>query len=191
MLKGRHVQILIIILLVIALAFTSTAAVAYWNDVNTNSNVIIEFGGEQANLQIVEVGDEFTGRLVPEGKAFFIGQYEEASFTYSVSVDKELVKSVNLIVEASSILIGGSSDYAHLVEITINGTQDLHINELFNSAVEVVVVVKLIEPLDESEVDDPEDAIVEDSVAAFETIKGQDLSFLLSFCVGTKEEVSE
>ena len=66
MLKGRHVQILIIILLIIALVFTSTAAVAYWNDVNTNSNVIIEFGGEQANLQIVEVGDEFTGLLVPE-----------------------------------------------------------------------------------------------------------------------------
>jgi hypothetical protein len=190
-LKGRHVQILIIILLVIALAFTSTAAVAYWNDVNTNSNVIIEFGGEQANLQIVEVGDEFTGRLVPEGKAFFIGQYEEASFTYSVSVDKELVKSVNLIVEASDILIGGSSEYAHLVEITINGTRDLHINELFNSAVEVVVVVKLIEPLDESEVDDPEDANVEDSVAAFEAIKGQDLSFTLSFSVEPKEEVSE
>jgi hypothetical protein len=98
---------------------------------------------------------------------------------------------VNLIVEASSILIGGSSDYAHLVEITINGTQDLHINELFNSAVEVVVVVKLIEPLDESEVDDPEDANVEDSVAAYEAIKGQDLSFTLSFSVEPKEEVSE
>jgi hypothetical protein len=128
---------------------------------------------------------------VPEGKAFFIGQYEEASFTYSVSVDKELVKSVNLIVEASDILIGGSSEYAHLVEITINGTKDLHINELFNSAVEVVVVVKLIEPLDESEVDDPNDANVEDSVAAYEAIKGQDLSFTLSFSVEPKEEVSE
>jgi hypothetical protein len=128
---------------------------------------------------------------VPEGKAFFIGQYEEASFTYSVSVDKELVKSVNLIVEASDILIGGSSEYAHIVEIMINGTQDLHINELFNSAVEVVVVVKLIEPLDESEVDDPNDANVEDSVAAYEAIKGQDLSFTLSFSVEPKEEVSE
>jgi hypothetical protein len=52
-------------------------------------------------------------------------------------------------------------------------------------------VVKLIEPLDESEVDDPEDANVEDSVAAFEAIKGQDLSFTLSFSVEPKEEVSE
>jgi len=190
-LKAKHIQILIIILLVVALAFTSTAAIAYWNDINTNSNVVIEFGGEQANLQIVEVGDEFTGNLVPDGRAYFVGQYEEATFTYSVSVDKELVKSVNLIVTASDILIGGSSEYAHLVEITINGTKDTHTNELFNSAVEIVVIVRLIEPLDESEVDDPLDANVDDSAAAYDAIKGQDLSFTLSFSVEPKEEVSE
>lgn len=191
MLTAKHLQILIIILLVVALAFTSTAAVAYWNDVNNNSNVVIEFGGEQANLEIVESGESFTGRLVPEGKAFFIGEYEEATFTYSISVDKELVKSVNLIVEAMDIMIGSSSDYAHLVEITINGTQDLHINELFNSAVEIVVIVRLLEPLDLDEVENPEDANVEDSAAAFEAIKGQDLSFTLSFSVEPKEEVIE
>lgn len=191
MLTAKHLQILIIILLVVALAFTSTAAVAYWNDVNNNSNVVIEFGGEQANLEIVESGESFTGRLVPEGKAFFIGEYEEATFTYSISVDKELVKSVNLIVEAMDIMIGSSSDYAHLVEITINGTQDLHINELFNSAVEIVVIVRLLEPLDLDEVENPEDANVEDSVAAYNAIKGQDLSFTLSFSVEPKEEVIE
>jgi hypothetical protein len=182
---------MIIILLIIGLAFTSTAAVAYWNDVNTNSNVVIEFGGEQANLQIVESGDSFTGTLVPDGKAFFIGEYEEATFTYTVSVDKELVQSVNLIVEAIEIQIGGSTEYAHLVEIIINGTKDLHTNELFNSDVEITVLVRLIEPLDLSEVENPEDANVEDSVAAYNAIKGEDLSFTLSFSVEPKEEVEE
>ncbi len=189
MLGAKQLQILIIILLVVALAFTSTAAVAYWNDVNENSNVVIEFGGEEANLQIVESGDSFTGRLVPEGRAFFIGEYEEATFTYTVSVDKELVQSVNLIVEATDILIGGSNEYAQLVEVTINGTVGEHTNELFNSAVEITVVIRLLEPLDLSEVVDPNDANVEDSAAAFNAIKGQDLSFTLNFSVEPKDEI--
>ena len=191
MITAKRLQILIIILLIVALAFTSTAAVAYWNDVNNNSNVVIEFGGEQAKLEIVESGESFTGRLVPEGKAFFIGEHEEAVFTYTVSVDKELVKSVNLIVEAMDILIGDSGEYAHLVEVTINGTLNEHTNELFNSDVEIVVVIKLLEPLDLDEVENLEDANVEDSAAAFEAIKGQDLSFTLSFSVEPKEEVIE
>ena len=191
MLSAKHLQILIIILLVVALAFTSTAAIAYWNDVNTNSNVVIEFGGEQANLEIVESGDSFTGRLVPDGRAFFIGEYEEATFTYTVSVDKELVNSVNLIVSVTDVLIGESSEYAHLVEVTINGTKDSHTNELFNSAVDIVVVIKLLEPLDASEVENPEDANVEDSAAAFNAIKGKDLSFTLNFSVEPKAEVEE
>ncbi len=189
MIKGKYIQILIIILLIIALAFTSTAAIAYWNDVNSNSNVIIEFGGEDTELRILETGDSFTGKLVPDGKAFFLGEYEEAVFTYSVSVDNELVRSVNLIVEAIDVMIGDSDQYAHLVDITINGTKFEHTNELFNSAVEIVVVIKLLEPLDLSEVENPEDANVEDSVAAFNAIKGEDLSFTLSFRVEPKEEI--
>ncbi|MCD4827407.1 MAG: hypothetical protein K8Q99_06510 [Acholeplasmataceae bacterium] len=186
MLKARHIQIIIIILLIVGLAFTSTAAIAYWNDVNTNSNVIIEFGGEQASLQITETGTSFTGTLVPEGNAIFDGEHETATFVYTVSIDKTLVKSVNLVVEAIEVKIGDSTEYAHLVDIMINGTKDEHTNELFNSEVVITVVIRLIEPLDESEVD-PEFANVEDSVLAFETIKGADLSFTLSFTVLPKE----
>jgi predicted ribosomally synthesized peptide with SipW-like signal peptide len=186
-LKARHIQIIIIILLIVGLAFTSTAAVAYWHDVNTTSNVIIEFGGEQASLEITETGTSFTGTLVPEGHAFFLGEKEEATFVYTVSIDKTLVKSVNLIVEAIEVKIGDSTEYAHLVDIQINGTKDEHTNELFNSEVVITVVIKLIEPLDESEVEDPLLANVEDSVAAYNAIRGQDLSFTLSFTVEPKE----
>jgi hypothetical protein len=186
-LKARHIQIIIIILLIVGLAFTSTAAVAYWNDVNTNSNVIIEFGGEQASLEITETGTAFTGTLVPEGHAFFLGEKESATFVYTVSIDKTLVKSVNLIVEAIEVKIGDSTDYAHLVDIQINGTKDEHTNELFNSEVVITVVIRLLEPLDVSEVEDPLLANVEDSVAAYNAIRGQDLSFTLSFTVEPKE----
>ena len=186
-LKARHIQIIIIILLIVGLAFTSTAAIAYWNDVNTNSNVIIEFGGEQASLQITETGTSFTGTLVPEGQAVFLGEKELATFVYTVSIDKTLVKSVNLIVEAIEVKIGDSTEYAHLVEIMINGTQDEHTNELFNSEVVITVVIRLLEPLDLTEVEDPLLANVDDSVAAFEAINGQDLSFTLSFTVLPKE----
>jgi hypothetical protein len=186
-LKARHIQIIIIILLIVGLAFTSTAAIAYWNDVNTNSNVIIEFGGEQASLQITETGTSFTGTLVPEGQAVFLGEKEEATFVYTVSIDKTLVKEVNLIVEAIEVKIGDSTEYAHLVDIQINGSKDIHTNELFNSEVVITVVIRLIEPLDLSEVEDPALANVEDSVAAYNAIKGEDLSFTLSFTVLPKE----
>ena len=187
MLTARHIQIIIIILLIVGLAFTSTAAIAYWNEVNTNSNVIIEFGGEEANLQVTETGTSFTGTLVPQGHVLFDGEEDTATYVYTVSIDKTLVKSVNLIVEAIDVKIGGQTEYAHLVEIMINGTKDEHTNELFNSDVVITVIIKLIEPLDVTEVVDP---LVTDKyyqVLAYNAIKGEDLSFTLSFTVVPKE----
>ncbi len=187
----RSIQYMVIVLLVAALGFTSSAAVAYWNDVRNVSNVVINFSDEEAELLIEQTSEDFTGTLVPHYYDFFEGQTDEAIFTYTVAVDKTLVKEVKLIVEAINIQIGGSDQYTNLVHIKINENDMYHVNNLFNSEVTITVVVTLDEPIDQQEALDrglDESFVnVTDSVAAYETIKGEVISFTLSFLVEPKE----
>lgn len=187
----RSVQYIVIVLLIMALGFTSTAAVAYWNDVKNVSNVIVNFSDEEATLLIELTSEDFTGTLVPQYYDIFEGQTDEATFTYSVSIDHSLVKEVNLIVEAIDVKIGDSEEYADLVRITINGNEGSHVNNLFNSEVLITVVVTIDEPIDQNEATerglDSSFVNVEDSVAAYETISGEQINFTLSFEVEPKE----
>ncbi len=187
---GKSAQIVIIIILIIALGFTSTAAYAYWTDVKTYSNVVLEFEGEDANLVIEQQSEAFTGMLVPEGYANFTGEVEEVVFVYEVSVDKELAKTMNLIVEAIDVTIDGVVDYEHLVEITIGNGDRYLVNELFNSVVTITITVRLLEPIDAAEAVErglSEELVnVEDSEAAFNAIKGKTINFTISFRVETR-----
>ncbi len=189
----RSIQYLVIVLLVAALGFTSSAVVAYWNDVKNVSNVVVNFDDEEAKLLIEQTSEDFTGTLVPQYYDLFEGQFDEAVFTYTVSVDKTLVKEVNLIVEAINVQIGDSYDYADLVHITINADDGYHVNNLFNSEVTIVVVVTIEEPIDLEEANmrglDESLVNVENSVAAYEAIKGEIISFTLSFTVEPKESI--
>ena len=191
MLGKKTIPYLIITMLVIALGFTSSAAFAYWQDVSEIGNVVIRFEGEDANLVVEAQHDEFTGKLVPEGYVYFAGEVEEVVFEYDVSVDKTLVQSMNLVVEAKDVLIGESDEYAHLVDISIGNAKDYFVNELFNSVVTVTIVVKLLEPIDSDEATERELSSelvnVEDSELAYNTIKGEDISFTISFRVEPKE----
>jgi predicted ribosomally synthesized peptide with SipW-like signal peptide len=186
----KSAQIVIIIILIIALGFTSTAAYAYWTDVKTYSNVVLEFEGEDANLVIEQQSEAFTGMLVPEGHANFTGEVEEVVFVYEVSVDKELAKTMNLIVEAIDVTIDGVVDYEHLVEITIGNGDRYFVNELFNSVVTITITVRLLEPIDAAEAVErglSEELVnVEDSEAAFNAIKGKTINFTISFRVETR-----
>jgi len=186
----KSAQIVIIIILIIALGFTSTAAYAYWTDVKTYSNVVLEFEGEDANLVIEQQSEAFTGMLVPEGHANFTGEVEQVVFVYEVSVDKELAKTMNLIVEAIDVTIDGVVDYEHLVEITIGNGDRYFVNELFNSVVTITITVRLLEPIDAAEAVErglSEELVnVEDSEAAFNAIKGKTINFTISFRVETR-----
>jgi len=186
----KSAQIVIIIILIIALGFTSTAAYAYWTDVKTYSNVVLEFEGEDANLVIEQQSEAFTGMLVPEGHANFTGEVEQVVFVYEVSVDKELAKTMNLIVEAIDVTIDGVVDYEHLVEITIGNGDRYFVNELFNSVVTITITVRLLEPIDAAEAVDrglSEELVnVEDSEAAFNAIKGKTINFTISSRVETR-----
>ncbi|MDO9629768.1 MAG: hypothetical protein Q7I99_07680 [Acholeplasmataceae bacterium] len=183
----QYIPIGIIIMLIIALGFTSTAAFAYWQDVSSIGNVVIRFEGEDANLIIEETSDSFTGMLVPEGRVYFEGEVDQVTFTYDVSIDKTLVQSMNLLVEAIDVKIGDSTTYAHLVDIQIATGGDSFEYELFNSTVTVQLVVRLIEPIDPNEAAERglglEMVNVGDGEAAFNSIKGATISFVVSFKV--------
>eukprot|EP01156_Anaeramoeba_ignava_P024491 Anaeramoba_ignava/c8415_g1_i1.p3 GENE.c8415_g1_i1~~c8415_g1_i1.p3 ORF type:complete len:198 (-),score=12.98 c8415_g1_i1:2700-3293(-) len=189
----RSIQYIVIVLLVTALGFTSSAAIAYWNDVQKVSNVVVNFDDEEAQLLIEQTSENFIGTLVPQYYDIFEGQTDEAVFTYTVAVDKTLVKEVNLIVEAINIKIGDSEDYSDLVHITINGNDRYHVNNLFNSEVTISVVVTIDEPIDAEEAVirglDESFVNVEDSVAAYEAIKGETISFTISFRIEPKDSI--
>ncbi len=183
----NFIPIGIIIMLVIALGFTSTAAFAYWQDVSSIGNVVIRFDGEDAELVVTEVSDTFSGMLVPEGRVYFEGEVDQVIFTYEVFIDKPLVQSMNLVVEAIDVKIGESDTYAHLVDIRIATGEDSFEYELFNSTITVEIVVRLLEPIDNDEAVerglDLELVNVENAEEAFNAIQGEDISFVVSFSV--------
>lgn len=183
----KIVPIVIIIMLLIALGFTSTAAFAYWQDVSRVGNVIIRFDGEDANLLVEKVSDDFTGRLVPQGFIFFEGEVEEVVFEYEVDIDKDLVNTMNLVVEALEVKIGDTDEYTHLVDIQIGPAKDKFEYEIFNSVVTVRIIVRLIEPIDEAEAIerglDLSLVNVDDSRAAYNAIKNATISFKINFSV--------
>jgi hypothetical protein len=183
----KIVPIAIIIMLVVALGFTSTAAFAYWQDVSRVGNVVIRFDGEDANLIVQEVSSPFSGRLVPEGYVYFENDVDQVTFEYDVSIDQTLVQTMNLNVETLNIKIGDSDEYAHLVDIQVGPAKGSFEYEIFNSVVTVTIVIRLIEPIDAVEAAekgfDPSLVNVDDSEAAYEIIKGETITFDILFSV--------
>ena len=189
---GKNIlPIAIIIILLIGLGFTSTAAFAYWQDISRIGNVVIEYEGEDANLVVEEMHEVFSGKLVPEGYVYFEGEVDSVTFEYEVSIDKTLVRSMNLVVESFDVNIGEDDNYAHLVDITIGPAKDSFTYELFNSKINVIVVVRLLEPIDEAKAIerglDLSLVNVEDSRQAYDDIKGQTITFSVRFRVEPRE----
>ena len=88
--KFNVVNIIVITILLIALGFTTTLAVRYWNEVSKLGNITISIGSvDGVELTIVNISEAFNGVLVPEGCATYVGEVEEVEFTYSVSLNKK------------------------------------------------------------------------------------------------------
>lgn len=180
------------IAVLLGFAFTFTSAVAYWSTELDTSNVQIEVSDEVAHLEVLDMNSAVTGLLVPEGYDYFVGEVIEVIFRYQVSLDKELIRTINLIVESMEVTIGGETTYAHLVDIDIGGEKDLKVYDLYNDTVDVVIKVRLIEPIDALEAIerriDASQVNVEDSVSAYESIKGQKIEIKLGFRIEARQE---
>lgn len=147
------------------------------------NNVKITLGNDtEIDLNVVDISTAISGTLVPEGWAYFEGEVEEVTFEYKVSLTKELIQSMKLVVSAQNITIDGKTDYAHLVEVTIAdevGEKEL---DIFNTEVTVTVTVRLLEPIDEAEaLEKGLVANVEDSQATYEAIRGKEIALTLRF----------
>jgi len=177
-------------MLITALGFTSSAAFAYWQDVSKVGNVVIRFEPEDANLMYIELHDEFSGMLVPDGYVYFEGEVDQVVFEYEVWLDRTLVQTMNLNVAAIDVNIGDSAQYAHLVDIRINGSKNNHTAELFNDRILITVIVKILEPIDLDEAQarglDLGLVNVDDSQQAFLDIVGETISFKIRFTVSPR-----
>ncbi len=178
--------------LLIGLAFTSTSALAFWQEVTVTNEVEVLTIGEPVEILITDlnVGDDVVN-LVPSGYAIAVGDVEKIELYYDIGVSRELLNQVILRITVNDILISDDSTYSHLVKITVIdevGGKDL---DLFNDTITITIIVELLEPIDMDEAIleglDIDLVNVEDAVLAYEEINGQTISFVLEFELIKKE----
>lgn len=182
--KGKSKYIVVIAIL-IGLALSVTGAVAYWTSSLSTGNVVVELSDNEINLEVNDLNGQFTGLLVPLGYDYFSGEVTEVELVYEVSIEEELLRSVQLLVERLEVTIAGSSDYSHLVVVTIDDSLDQNIFDLSNDEIRIIVRVRLMEPIDEQEALErglsSEMVNVTNSQEAYEAIKGQTINIKLGF----------
>jgi len=184
LLSFRVVRIGTILFLLAGFAFTSTSALAYWREVNTLKDVQVTTIGSPVEIIVADLnqGNESL-RLVPMNYTISVGDVERIELYYNVGVSRELLNEVELHINAVNVLINDLSIYSHLVKITIMEQSSNAVLNLFKDTLLITIVVELIEPIDNEEAIrlglDLDLVNVEDSVAAYETINGQDISFIL------------
>lgn len=190
--NGKKIQLGILGLLITGFIFTISSAFAYWQEVTVSNSVDVVVVRDETELIVDDLTDQLEDKqLVPRGYQLFTSDVESVEFSYNVGISRELINSVNLHVTVKDVTIGGETAYAHLIDIDILGQGDNATTDLFNDTVNVTAMVSLIEPIDADEAgegDLPEDRVnVDDSKAAYESIKGQNVEFTLEFSLSTKK----
>jgi hypothetical protein len=152
-------------------------------------NITISIGSvDGVELTIVNISEAFNGVLVPEGCATYVGEVEEVEFTYSVSLNKEVLNAQNLIIEAFDVTIDNDTEYAHLVQVYIEDELGRKELDYFNEVVTIKIVVKILEPIDAIEAAEKgKEANVENSEIAFEKIRGKHIEISLRFSIEPKK----
>ncbi|MFW5841809.1 MAG: hypothetical protein ACOC1L_03670 [Bacillota bacterium] len=191
--NNKTIQIGVLIFLVVGLLFTTASALAYWQEVTISNTITIGTIREGVDIEVTNITEmDENVRLVPEGYVMFVGDVDEVTLTYNVSVTRELLNSVDLYINAHSVTIGESADYEHLVDISINNDTRESIMDIFNDMVTIEIAIKLLEPIDEQEaitLGFPLTRVnVDDSIEAYNTIKGQEINFTLRFELRNKTD---
>lgn len=190
--RSKNLSLMLIIILLISFAFTTTSAFSYWREVTVSNDVEIIAIGEPVEIIVTDLNtSQETKTLVPSGYVMQVHDVEFVTLTYQVGVSRELLNTVNLIISTHNIMINEDSTYEHLIDVDIMGMGEDAIIDIFNDSITIIVVVRLIEPIDAQEAEDlgldPSLVNVEDSVAAYNAIQGQRVSFQLLFELQNKE----
>lgn len=196
MFRKRALQVSILGLLLIGFLVTSSSALAFWRQITVPKEVEVIEIGDPVEIVVTDLSTDIeTVQLVPSGYAISVGEVEEVTLEYSIGVSRELLNSVDLYIDAHTILIGDDDTYSHLINIEIMDSGDSVVLDLFNDSIVVTVKVTLIEPIDETEATIRGLSLdlvnVEDSQLAYNQIKGQNISFILGLELRNKEQLEE
>jgi len=183
-----------LLLLVVGLAFTMTSAFAFWKEVTITSEVEVITIGDPIEILITDLNiNNGTLSLVPVGYAIAVGDVEKIELYYDIGVSKELLNQVILQITVNDILIDDDDLYSHLVKVTVMGSEGGADLDLFNDTIRVTVIVELLEPIDMDEAISRGLNIdlvnVNNSIQAFEDLKGKTISFTLGFELMKKEVI--
>ena len=153
----------VIAAIIVALLLGGTAlAFSWWDNLSQTQNETLEIG-EGVTLNVSAVAAAPVGKvLVPAGVVLKANDVDEIVLTYNVALDQAALTALNLSVVASDIQIGGTTDNADLVNISISQA-----SATVNDAdVLVTVTVTIDEP---------------STQAIYDLIKNQSITFTLTF----------
>ncbi len=191
MFNNRLTHTLLLSMLFVFFAFGSSFAYGYWQQISFTSSAVVEFNSETPQLHAEIVSETVAVSLVPTGFAMMEDQVEEVDFIYRLSIDKEIARTMDLVVETMEVTIDGQALYTNLVAVTIDGSPNSLIRDIFNEDVEVRANVRLSEPIDASEAQSrglPLSVVnVDNARLAYEAIAGKQLVITFRFAIAAKQ----
>lgn len=153
--------------LIFVLALVTVFSYAYWDSLQESDDIDDITIGEGVTLSINKVV-YLEGTLVPEEAVLKEGDVTEVVYKYTVSLDKEILEALNLVVECTNKAIDNNEALGDFFNVTI--TPDS--TTIQNSSVEVTVKVTLNAPATKAE---------------YDQIAGKQLSFTLNFTASKQE----
>ena len=153
--------------LIFVLALVTVFSYAYWDSLQESDDIDDITIGEGVTLSINKVVD-LEGTLVPEEAVLKEGDVTEVVYKYTVSLDKEILEALNLVVECTNKAIGNNEALGDFFNVTITPNS----TTIQNSSVEVTVKVTLNAPATKAE---------------YDQIAGKQLSFTLNFTASKQE----
>ena len=147
--------------LIFVLALVTVFSYAYWDSLQESDDIDDITIGEGVTLSINKEVD-LEGTLVPEEAVLKEGDVTEVVYKYTVSLDKEILEALNLVVECTNKAIDNNEALSDFFNVTITPNS----TTIQNSSVEITVKVTLNAPATKDE---------------YDQIAGKQLSFTLNF----------
>jgi uncharacterized membrane protein len=150
--------------LVFLLLTITVTTYSFWDKLTAadEDKAIVLGSGIDLIVEKVELTPPAGKYLVPKGAVKGVNDVDEIVLNYDVQLSEKALNDLHLVITAENVTIGGSSQYAYLVNIEIEKEREV----VNNDKVAVVVKVFLNNPDDES---------------VYQEVKGKAIKFELHF----------
>lgn len=160
---------IIVAVAVIAIAATSVATFAYWDNLSRTDEDVVIAAGEGVTLEVSDLSQVVNGNLVPSGVIMKDGDITSATLTYTVGLDKEFdsaTHGVSFDVTVTDLKINGVAVDDEAVKGLLNFAFNKTNVITSGSATTVEIVITMNMPADE---------------AQYNAIAGKTISFDVNF----------